>query len=384
MPREIKILSACFFAIFFAYNGVQQFLTAYFSDLNMVRVGFWSLILIYSSLLVTNLFSGFIVSRIGAKKCLFLGSLFYSVFIFVLASKQIPIIYLASVLLGFGASLLWTAHGVFLIKSSGQGGFGKSSGFFTTFFQLGSTLGIIVAGILITRLSFEKYFLIFGILPVMAALAFLMLKKTEPVAVGLNDNFNNLRKTVQNPMALKLSLIWLSFSLVIASVSGQIPLEIKKYFGLGSIAFTTPIFYFLPIVLAYYLGRLSDIKGRKVFLFGAYIFILLGLGLFTLQSQIGPAKLFLIISLLLLSLGYAIFAPLRFALLGDVSAGGSLEHLSAFSIFASNLGYVIIFMINLYLPPIFAYLIPFLFVSLSLIIVLPMLRLNKQIAGNKI
>lgn len=377
MPREIKILSVCFFVIFFAYNGVQQFLTAYFSDLNMVRVGFWSLILIYFSLLITNFFSGFIVSKFGAKKCLFFGSLFYSIFIFVLVAKNIPVIYLASALLGFGASILWTAQGVFLIRSSAQGNFGKNSGFFTTFFQLGSVLGIFIAGFLIIKLSFENYFLIFSSLPLIAAAIFLALGKAETGEIGFKDNFHNLKETIKNPVALKFSLIWLSFSLVIASVSGQFPLEIKKHFGLGSIAFITPIFYLLPIILSYYLGKSSDIRGRKVFLISAFIIVLLGLGLFILQNQIGLNKVFLILSFLIISLGYAIFAPLRFALLGDISANGNLEHLTAFSIFASNLGYVIVFLTNLYLPAVFAYLIPFFFIFLSLIIIMPVLKSNK-------
>ncbi len=228
MPREIKILSACFFVIFLAYNGVQQFLTAYFSDLNMVRVGFWSLIIIYTSLLIANFFSGFIVAKFGVKKCLVLGSLFYSLFIFVLILKIVPLIYLASTLLGIGASILWTAQGTALIRLSNPHDYGKNSGFFSVLFQLGSVLGIIIFSFFVSRLSFGLSFAIFGACALVGAIILSTLKKTEPKAVGLGDSFRSLGKIFKNPIILKYFGVWFSFSLVIALTTGQFPLEAKK------------------------------------------------------------------------------------------------------------------------------------------------------------
>ncbi len=292
--KNIKILSLSFLLIFFAYNGVQQFLTVYFSELNIVKVGFWSLILIYLFLLITNFFSGFIVSKFGVKKCLIFGSLFYSLFIFTLVTKIPLLVYLASALLGFGASILWTAQGTFLIRASEPGNYGKNSGFFNTIFQLGSVLGIIIFSLLAAKFSFKSPFLIFGIIPLIASIFFLVLKNVEPKEVDLKNRFQIFKKVITNSTALKFSLIWFSFSLIIASISGRFPLEIKEYFGLGSIGLVTPIFYFLPIVFSYYIGKSSDVKGRKSFLILAYILALLGLVLFMLQLQFGLNKIFFI------------------------------------------------------------------------------------------
>jgi len=384
IPKEIKILSLSFFIIFFAYNGIQQFLTAYFSELNVVKVGFWSLILIYLFLLITNFFSGFIVSKFGVKKCLVFGSLFYSLFIFVLITKIPPFIYLASALLGFGASILWTAQGTFLVRASEQQYYGKNSGFFNTIFQMGSVLGIIIFSILIVKFSFKSPLLIFGTFTLIASIVFLMLKNVEPKVIDSKNRFRIFKKVFTNSTALKFSLIWFSFSLIIASVSGQFPLEIKKYFGLGSIGFITPIFYFLPIIFSYYIGKTSDIKGRKLFLILAYIFALLGLSLFIIQIQFGLSKIFFILSFLLISLGFALFAPLRYALLGDISSDSNLEYLTALSLSAMNSGYVIVFLLNMYLPAIFSYLIPFFIILSSLIIILPILKLNINTIKEKI
>lgn len=376
MPREIKILSVCFFAIFLAYNGVQQFLTVYFSDLNMVRVGFWSLILIYLSLLIANFFSGFIVARFGVKKCLVLGSLFYSVFIFILIFKIVSLIYLASVLLGIGGSILWTAQATALIRSSNPRDYGKNSGFFSVVFQLGSALGIIIFSFFVVELSFDLSFAIFGVCALMGAIALFTLKKTESQAVGFGDSFRYLKKIFKNPIILKFFGVWFSFSLIIALTTGQIPLEAKKYFGLSSIGLLMPVFYFLPIVLSYFAGKKSDDQGRRVFLIVSYVFILIGLSLFAVQAYSNLDKLFFVVSFFLISLGYAVYAPLMYALVGDISQGDNLEYLAAFSNLAGSLGYIVIFLMNLYLPTIFSYAIPFLIALASLIIIRPMLRLN--------
>jgi len=378
MSREIKILSLCFFVIFLAYNGVQQFLTAYFSDLGMVKTGFWSLILIYSSLLVANFFSGFIVAKFGVKKCLVVGSLLYPLFIFVLIFKIVPLIYLASVLLGFGASILWTAQATALIRLSNPHDYGKNSGFFSVVLQLGSALGIIIFSFFVVKLSFSFSFAIFGVCALIGTVILLILKKTESKTVGLGDSLRSFKKIFKSPTALKFFGVWFSFSLVIALTTGQFPMEAEKYFGLGSIGLLTPVFYFLPVVFSYFVGKKSDERGRKIFLTASYVFALMGLSLFAVQIYFNLDKLFFVLSFFLISLGFATYAPLRYALIGDISRGDNLEHLAAFSSLASNLGYVVVFLMNLYLPAILSYSIPFLIALASLIIIRPMLKLTYE------
>lgn len=383
IPKEIKILSFSFFIMFFAYNGVQQFLVAYFSTVNKVGVGFWSLTLVYFFLLISNFFSGFIVSKFGVKKCLAAGSLFYSLFIFSIVSNNSFLIYLASSLLGFGAALLWTAQGTFLVRVSDPKKYGKNSGFFNTLFQFGSVFGIIIFSFLVFRLSFQSIFLIFAFLPLISAIIFATLKNTKPKVVNLREKLRVFGKILTNLLTIKFFLTWISFSLVQGMVAGQIPLEIKKYFGLGSIGFLSSFFYFLPIALSYYLGKLSDIKGRKNLLILAYILIALGLGLFTIQINFDLGKWFFILCFVLISFGYAIFAPIRFAIIGDVSKDSNLEYMTAASVLFGNMGYVIVFLLNIYLQTTVSYLIVFCIIFSSLIISLPVLKLNTNILKEK-
>lgn len=383
IEKEIKILSLSFFIMFFAYNGVQQFLVTYFSTLNKVEVGFWSLTLIYFFLLISNFFSGFIVSKFGAKKCLVAGSLFYSLFILSVVSKNLFFIYLASAFLGFGAALLWTAQGFFLVKVSDPKRYGKNSGFFSTIFQLGSVLGIIIFSFLVVRLSYQPVFLIFAFLPLISTIIFTTLKNTKPKVINFKEKLRAFGKVLTNLLVVKLFLTWVSFSLVQGMVAGQIPLEIKKYFGLGTIGFLSSFFYFLPIVFSYYLGKLSDIKGRKNFLILAYILIALGLGLFTIQINFDLGKWLFVFCFLVISFGFSIFASIRFAIIGDISKDSNLEYLTAISVLFGNLGYVIVFLLNIYLQTTVSYLISFCIVFLSLIISLPVLKLNTSTLKEK-
>ena len=384
MPKEIKILSICFFIIFFTYNGVQQFLTSYFSELGMVRIGFWSLIIIYFFLLITNLFSGFIVSKFGTKKSLIFGGIFYSLFIFSLSSGNLPFIFLTSALLGFGAAILWTAQGALLIKTSSNNSFGKNSGFFNTFFQLGTVAGVVIAGILITKFSFKNSFLLLGFFPLIASIFFAKFKEVAVKQANLSQSFVSLKKLVKNSYFLKIALTWFSSSLVLASVAGRFPLEIKEHFNLLSIGFILPIFYFLPIIFSYYFGKKSDIKGRNIFLIFSLILISAGFLLFAVREGFNLNFSLFILSFLLISFGYAIFASIKFAILGDISSENNLENIVALFNLFGNLGFVIVFLLDIYLPPVFVYFSSFGIALVSLIIVLPVLKLNMSVIKEKL
>jgi MFS family permease len=384
IPKEIKILSLSFFILFFGYNGVQQFLTSYFSDLGSVRMGCTSLLIVYTFILISNFFSGYIVSRIGAKKCLIFGSLFYSLFIFSIISGNNILIYAASAFLGFGAAILWTAQGAFLVKNSASDSFGKSSGFFNTFFQLGTVVGIITMGLLLTKISFDKSLFIFAFLPLSAAVLFLWNKPVESSQKKISQNFNFFRRALKNQYFLRIGLIWFSFSLVLACVAGKFPLEIKEYLGLGSITFILPIFYVLSIIFSYYFGKKSDSKGRSTFIAMSLILVALGFLSFAIQNIFNLGFYVFILSFLLISLGYAIFSSIRIAVIGDVSSKDNPEYFAASLNQFGNMGYVVIFLLSAYFSNTFIYLVAFLTVVMSLFIGLPVLKLNMGSIKEKI
>ena len=110
ISKEVKLLSLSFLLIFLGFNGVQQYITTFFSDIGAIDLGFQSLILIYLFFILFYPLSALFVSKYGAKRCMIISSVFYSIFILSLLSKSTVLIYFSSSLLGIAASLLWTGQ----------------------------------------------------------------------------------------------------------------------------------------------------------------------------------------------------------------------------------------------------------------------------------
>jgi len=156
--KEIKLLSLCFLLIFLGFNGVQQYITTFFSSNKAIDLGFHSLILIYLFFILFDPLSGLLVSKHGAKKCMIVSSIFYSVFIISLLSRSTLFIYFTSSLLGIAASLLWTGQNSYLIRASNKRYYGANSGFFNSFQSLGSAFGVFILGFLIPIVFIQCFF----------------------------------------------------------------------------------------------------------------------------------------------------------------------------------------------------------------------------------
>ncbi|MCK5176971.1 MAG: MFS transporter, partial [Candidatus Aenigmarchaeota archaeon] len=176
VSKEVKILSLSFFLIFLGFNGVQQYITVFFSDTGLIDLGFYSLILIYLCFTLSEPLSAVFVSKYGAKKCMIISSIFYSLFIISLLSKSVALIYLCSALLGIAASLLWTGQNSYLIRASDKKHYGENAGFFNSLQSLGSALGVFILGFLISVFLFDLSFLFFSIIPMLGFLLLFKLK----------------------------------------------------------------------------------------------------------------------------------------------------------------------------------------------------------------
>lgn len=131
ISNDVKKLSIAFFLIFLGYNGVQQFLTTYFSSLGYEHLGFQSLTVIYLTFAVFYPIAVIFVARQGLKTSMIFGSIFYSVFIASLISRNPTLILLSSALLGIAATILWVGQGGYLIRASNPKFYGANSGFLT-------------------------------------------------------------------------------------------------------------------------------------------------------------------------------------------------------------------------------------------------------------
>lgn len=378
--KEIRILSLSFLLIFLGFNGIQQYITTFFSDIGLPDLGFRSLILIYLFFTLGDPLSAIFVSKYGAKACMIVSSLAYFVYIISLLSGSAVIIYLSSSLLGIAASLLWTGQNSYLIRASDRKHYGASSGFFNSFQSIGSALGVLAFSFFISIFLFNTSFLIFSLFPIAG---FLLLFKLKDLRTEQKTGYADLvKRSITSITALRLSSIWFAVNFVYGLVIGIIPLEVKDMLGVSYVGVAASLFYILPVILSYFFGKISDTRGRTKMIILSYGLLVVGL----ISLLLSGSVILLLLGIFLLALNWTITKPVTYALVGDVTTENNLEYLTALFWMVQSIGIVssLILSQSLKLEPLILYFISIAVVIVSFVILLPILRLNTEEIKRKI
>lgn len=370
ISKQVQLLGLSFLFLFTGFNGVQQYVTTFFSQIGLSSVGFHSLILIYLFFTLSDPFSAIFVSKYGAKKSMATGAVFYALFILILATKSLVLIYLASMILGIGASLLWTGQNSYLVRITNDENRGTNAGFFGTLLFLGSAIGVIAFGFLIAKFSYQWTFLFAALL---AFLGFLLLLRLQDIRSEKPENhLLLLRKAIMSKTAWKLSTIWFSVYFAYGLAIGIIPIEIKKTMGISYVGSLSSLFYITPIFLTLGLGKLSDKKGRKGILLTSFVICILGL----ITLYFSHEAILLIIGILLIALYFSMVYPLTLALVGDVSTKSNLEYLTAFFWMIQNIGVVSSLLLSAFIQTKMIYVISIVALLITFFILIPLLKQN--------
>lgn len=182
--RNVIHLSLSFFLIFMPFNVAQTFQTS--SD--YARDGAFALGVIYLVFCLTNLaLSSILTQVLGVRLTLVLASITYALFIASNIHYHRWTLYISSFLLGLGAALLWTAHGVYVTVSTSEhervnhlpasSTRGVINGVFFGIFQLNLTVGNLLAAYLF-HLKFKPWavFTVMTILAVCATFSLIFLR----------------------------------------------------------------------------------------------------------------------------------------------------------------------------------------------------------------
>ncbi|OVE75013.1 hypothetical protein BVX95_00560 [archaeon D22] len=328
--RNVLILSTGFSLIFFAYSSVERYLTPYFSSLGQEKASFVILLILYIFFTLGNLFAPSIIDRYGAKKSMILGSFFYFLFIFTLPFKSLRLTTIAAALIGLGGGLLWSSQNSYIVLASDEKKHGESNGYFRMLTSFFSFLGVIIFGYLVKFFSFEIPMYIYSLFPLIGlfALTFLEDKKLD---------YDPLKKTnfdIRDSKLIRISLVGFSTYFIHGLVIGIVPLQIKEILGIEFIGILLSLFFLVPILLSYPLGKLSDTFGRKKSLLLSYYVMIIGLFLLFLSKSKFP----LILGIIILTLNYATMRPLSAALIGDISTKKNVNIISSFFWFVQGFG----------------------------------------------
>ncbi|KAM9843407.1 UNC93-like protein MFSD11 [Aulostomus maculatus] len=141
---NIIILGFGFMFMFTAFQtcgNIEQTVIKSFNSTDFHGSGYTSMAIIYGVFSASNLIAPSVVAIIGPQLSMFFSGLLYSGYIAMFIYPYTWSFYTASVLVGIGAAVLWTAQGNVLAINSTDSNIGRNSGIFWALLQFSLFFG---------------------------------------------------------------------------------------------------------------------------------------------------------------------------------------------------------------------------------------------------
>lgn len=193
---NVVILGIGFLLIFTAFTtcgNIEQTVVKSLQNDSFTGSGYHSLGIIYGVFSFSNLFAPTVVAVIGPQITMFLSGILYSGYIAVFITPSTWSFYFTSVLIGFGAAMLWTAQGHFLVENSDAATINRNTGMFWALLQCSMLFGNLYiyfdwnGSTDISDTSRKTIFTALLITSVLGTLSFLALRKIHPSEEILSD-----------------------------------------------------------------------------------------------------------------------------------------------------------------------------------------------------
>lgn len=292
--RNLTILSIAFGLLFFGFQAAEQHFTAYYQTIGKVNLAFQTLAILYASIMVGKLVGPAAVRFFGIKHSLIFGFLTYVALVFGMTLKIPHLIFLLSFALGIGNGLIGIARIDFLRLVSPKGKRGEYAGATESVRTFGGFVGIAAVSLLLKFLKIDQTFLLLGFVMLGGTFLLTLLKKTRdkfqaPIkALNFKKTLTLMKDFVYDKRLLLLVPGSVAGGYLLGLVLGAIPAIIGKNFGIVWVGAITSIFHLTMALVTVLAGRLSDIKGRFIFIylaaFASIFATLLFLNIVTLLS----------------------------------------------------------------------------------------------------
>ncbi|XP_067914225.1 UNC93-like protein MFSD11 [Heterodontus francisci] len=141
---NVIILGCGFMLVFSAFQTCGNIEQTVIKSINSTRFhgsGYTSLAIIYTVFSASNLLTPSIVALLGAQLSMFISGLVYSAYVAVFIEPLTWSFYLASVIIGVAAAVIWTAQGNCLTVNSDENTIGRNSGIFWALLQFSLLFG---------------------------------------------------------------------------------------------------------------------------------------------------------------------------------------------------------------------------------------------------
>ncbi|XP_055510184.1 UNC93-like protein MFSD11 isoform X2 [Leucoraja erinacea] len=141
---NVIILGCSFMFVFTAFQtcgNIEQTVIKSINSTQFHGSGYTSLAIIYTVFSASNLLTPSIVALLGSQLSMFISGLVYSAYVAVFIQPYTWSFYLASVVIGIAAAVLWTAQGNCLTINSDENTIGRNSGIFWALLQFSLLFG---------------------------------------------------------------------------------------------------------------------------------------------------------------------------------------------------------------------------------------------------
>lgn len=194
---NIIVLGFGFMLMFTAFQtcgNIEQTVIKSINSTQFHGSGYTSMSIIYGVFSASNLIAPSVVAVIGAQLSMFFSGLLYSGYIAMFISPMTWSFYTASVLVGIGAAVLWTAQGNVLAINSTDSNIGRNSGIFWALLQFSLFFGnlyIYIAWkghVQITDKDRRTVFVSLTVISLVGCFLFFLIQKPETEATPSEDS----------------------------------------------------------------------------------------------------------------------------------------------------------------------------------------------------
>ncbi|XP_006013427.1 UNC93-like protein MFSD11 [Latimeria chalumnae] len=181
-------LGIAFMFIFTAFTtcgNIEQTVLKSLTNSSFSGSGYNSLAIIYGVFSASSLIAPSVVALIGPQFSMLISGVIYSGYIAVFIKPITWTFYVASVLIGLAAAVLWTAQGNFLVINSDSSSINKNTGVFWALLQCSMLFGNLYIYLewngkeVITDSSRTKLFVALSVLSLVGTAVFILLRKVE-------------------------------------------------------------------------------------------------------------------------------------------------------------------------------------------------------------
>lgn len=216
-----------FLILYISFNTVQSLQSQALEDNGLGKLGFWSLAIMYLSIAIGSIFTTVILNRIGPIKCMSIGSLFNTPYVFAMALASIKGEYLdgdrsgpppfytntyfvssfimvLSIFNGLGQAVQWVGQGNYMSDCATEETKGFFFSYFWAFYMSSPIFGSLIAAYCLKHMDEITLFTIMGFISFLASVSAFFLRQPivdELSSITRHSIVTQHRATVENELS---------------------------------------------------------------------------------------------------------------------------------------------------------------------------------------